>query len=153
MREAAQWLIDTGRPMWGMDELTRAALKNPPEDYLVLYAGGDPAAACLLTFEDWIFWPDVPAGTSGFIHKLAVRRAFAGQGYAQTLIRHAASICADKGIRSLKLDCDPDRKGLCKFYQSAGFALKGIKTMKTRRWGEIGVALYEMELDIRREAD
>ena len=30
MREAARWLVDTGKPMWDEEELSDERLSNPP---------------------------------------------------------------------------------------------------------------------------
>ena len=147
MREAAQWLIDVGRPMWAMDELTREAVRNPDDEFIVLYSGDHAGiAACTLSLADKYIWSDVPDNTSGFIHKLSVRRKFAGQGYAARLIQYAAQLCRERDIYELRLDCDPHRKGLCEFYESAGFKLLEVKTIVTHKLGEIDLAMYKMEL-------
>ena len=144
MREAANWLIDTGRPMWGLDELTSERIKNPPEEFFVLRYESESAATLTLSFEDSFFWPEIPFGNSGFIHKLAVRRRFAGCGAAKALIEHCAEICKTKNIHTLRLDCDPHRKGLCDFYEKCGFILRNIKTIHTKLLGDIDVAFYEL---------
>ena len=127
MREAAQWLVDTGKPLWALDGLTREQLNNPPASFLVLWDGSDGVATLILSFEDNFFWPELPAGSSGFIHKLAVRRSHAGQGAAKALIAHCADACKEKGVQALRLDCDPHRKGLCDFYEKCGFAFDGAE--------------------------
>ncbi len=149
LREAAQWLIDTGRPMWKLEELTRERLAGPPESFLVLYETGTPhtgAATALLSFHDPLFWPDVPPGTSGFLHKLAVRRAYAGKDCSLRLIRHAAALCLRKNIHSLRLDCDPHRPGLCALYERAGFVLAKRQTKTLPPYGTVDLALYKMGL-------
>ncbi|MCL2513096.1 MAG: GNAT family N-acetyltransferase [Oscillospiraceae bacterium] len=148
MREAAEWLIDTGRPMWGLDEITAENLKNGEDEFHVMWENGINAveksiAAMIICFEDKFIWPDIEAGTSGFIHKLAVRRDFAGKGYASKMVEYAKEYCAGIGIKSLRLDCDPHREGLMNFYYSCGFALKEIKNINTQKLGNIDVALFE----------
>lgn len=147
MREAAQWLIDTSKPMWSLEELTTQYIQNPPEDFVVMWAGHERIATLLLSFEDKLFWPDIDSGTSGFIYKLTIRRKFANQGYARYLIEYAAQLCRLKNIACLRLDCDPHRKGLCQFYENTGFVLKEIKRITTPRLGQIDIALYEMHLE------
>jgi 2,3-bisphosphoglycerate-dependent phosphoglycerate mutase len=147
MREAAQWLLDSGKPMWSLDELNKENLHNNPDEYLVMYdANGIGMATLLLSFEDTFFWPHIPPNTSGFIHKLAVRREFSGTGVAEKLVKYAETICADRGIYTLRLDCDSHRTGLCKFYERIGFDLVERKTISTKRLGIIDLAMYKKEL-------
>jgi len=148
MREAAQWLVDAGKPMWRLEALTREKLANPAEEFHVLYVDGESAAAMLLSFEDRFFWPEVPAGASGFVHKLSVRRKFAGQGLAQRMLSHAAALCREKGVPMLRLDTDPHRPGLVALYERCGFRRVGVVKLDLRAQceGVIDVALYEREL-------
>jgi len=120
MREAARWLADAGKPMWRLETVTREKIKNPAEEFHVLYLDGESAAAMLLSFHDPFFWPEV-AGASGFVHKLAVRRRFAGQGLGEAMLARAAALCREKGVPMLRLDTDPHRPGLCALYERAGF--------------------------------
>ena len=121
MREAAQWLMDAGKPMWRLETVTRKKITNPAEEFHVLYVDGESAATMLLSFHDPFFWPEVPAGASGFVHKLAVRRRFAGQGLGEAMLSRAAALCREKGVPMLRLDTDPHRPGLCALYERAGF--------------------------------
>lgn len=147
IQEAAQWLIDSRMPIWPLEILTADALGYSPEQYLVLYDGeGNGAAALILCEEDRLFWPELPAGTSGYIHKLAVRRRYAGQGMAKRLIEHAVSLCRAKGIPGIRLDCDARRKPLCAFYESLGFLLCRRRTMTVPGLGELEMALYCREI-------
>lgn len=146
MQEAAQWLIDTGRPMWHLKDLTREAIANPAEDFIVLWDGEQGVSTLTLSFADPYFWPDIPSGTSGFIHKLSVRRAYAGSGVAESIVKIAAEICKSKGIYELRLDCDPHRSGLCAFYEHIGFNRVQEKTIQTVRFGTIDLAYYLMNI-------
>jgi len=146
MREAAQWLIDTGRPLWSLEELTEERFSAPPGAFHVGWKDAKSAAAMILLFEDTLFWPDVPAGTSGFVHKLSVRREFAATGCAEAMLGHARDICADMGLAYLRLDCDASREKLCRLYERCGFLLAREKSLHTKKYGTIELALYQMRL-------
>ena len=149
MREAAQWQIDQKKLLWGLHTLTRERLANPPEEYHVAWMDGESAACCLLSFEDSFFWPNIPAGTSGFVHKIAVRRKFAGQGLAAQVIDYAAQCCRAKGIPVLRLDTDVQRPKLCALYEGLGFRRVGAVVKDLSKEGNSAallVALYEKEL-------
>jgi len=57
MREATQWLIDIGKPLWDIDDLLTENISNPNEQYYVLWDGKESIAAMILCFEDKFFWP------------------------------------------------------------------------------------------------
>ena len=147
MRESAQWLRDSGRPMWSPDELTPEAMASPPESYLVLRDGaGEGAAALCLTDADPLYWPENPPGQCGYVHKLAVRRAFAGRGLARALLLDAAGLARSRGLSALCLDCDPSRAALVRLYESTGFRLSRRQFFQRPYTGGIELALYRMEL-------
>jgi hypothetical protein len=85
IREAANWLIAKGEPLWGpnetaFDELTRVAR----EGELVIGRIDSVLAACMyLHNEDRLFWPDAAPGEAFYVHRLAVARRFAGRGFAR----------------------------------------------------------------------
>ena len=146
MREAAQWLIDIEKPLWDINDLTPENISNPIEEFYVLWENEEGIAAMTLSFEDRFLWPHIKPNTSGFIHKLSVRRKHAGKGYAKTMAEHAKNVCLSKGIKYLRLDCDPHRAGLLKFYETCGFTLVEIKQLNTPKLGVIDLAMYEMKL-------
>ena len=145
MQEAARWLVDTGRPMWDDEDLSFEKLNNSPDEFWVIWEGENSVASMILSYEDNFFWPDIAPNTSGFIHKLSVRRDYASKGYAKMLVEHAKKLCANKGIKYLRLDCDPHREGLLKFYKECGFTLVEMKILNTKKWGTIDLAMFEME--------
>ena len=147
MREVAKWLMDAGKPMWRLETVTREKITNPAEEFHVLYADGESAATMLLSFHDPFFWPEVPAGASGFVHKLAVRRRFAGQGLGEAMLARAAALCREKGVPMLRLDTDPHRPGLCALYERVGFQRVDVRQVYAQFIGAtIDVARYEMEV-------
>jgi len=170
MREAAQWQIGLGDPLWELDYLTRENITNPAEEFIVAWVvdGSDraqrsdgaqrmltrpegasqAAACCLLSYEDKPFWPDIPAGSSGFLHKIAVRRKFAGQGLAARIIEHAEQACLARGVTMLRLDTDLHRPKLRRLYENLGFrALRPrMMLLEELNFVPIEVMLYEKEL-------
>ena len=144
MREVAQWCIEIGRPMWRLDELTREALlRNPPagEDFRVAWVDDTPAASMILQWYDPLFWPDIPADGSGFIHKLCIRRDFAGRNLSTKIVEHAVSECKKKTIDLVRLDTDFANPRLCALYEGMGFVSGGRKRINGRDY-----ALYELRV-------
>jgi len=129
LREVGQWLVDTDRELWVIEGLT---LENLIDDFTrkglyVMYAdrndgtAPEPAAVFILQWEDPLYWPGVPANTSGFIHKLAIRRAFGGQNLFAAIIDFCQKQCQAKGVHSIQLETDAERPKLMQFYERHGF--------------------------------
>ncbi|QHW00750.1 GNAT family N-acetyltransferase [Spirosoma endbachense] len=129
LREVGQWLVDNDRELWTVDALT---LDNLIDDFTrdklyVMYAdhgngtAPEPAAAFILQWEDPHYWPDVPANTSGFIHKLAIRRPFNGQNLFASILKFSREECLKRGIYTLQLETDAGRPKLMQFYERYGF--------------------------------
>ena len=127
MQEAARWLHDRGQPPWNPEDLAPEALAPlvaRGEVYLAR-RGDEAVGAFLMLPDDPAFWPDVPAGESFFIHKLAIRRQVAGQGVGHAMLRWAEGATARAGRQYLRLDCD-DRPPLRAYYEAAGFTRHDI---------------------------
>lgn len=129
LKEVGQWLVETNQRLWNVDALTAENLLDPytTSNLYVMYADlGDgtdpePAAVFILQWEDPLYWPDVPAHTSGFIHKLAIRRPFAGQNLFAAIVHFCRETCLDRGITVLQLETDASRPKLMAFYERHGF--------------------------------
>ena len=100
---------------------------------------GKPVIAALLQDRDPDIWPD--DGTALIVHKLAVRRAYAGRGLANRMLDFAAEHARAQGRKWLRLDTDATRPKLRSFYERAGFTHVGYKTL-----GHLHLALYEKKL-------
>lgn len=79
MRETAKWLLETGKPMWKLEDLTKdKLLRNlKPSNFIIGKVDNDYAASMILQWHDSLFWPEIKEDESGFIHKLCVRRKYA----------------------------------------------------------------------------
>lgn len=123
LREVEQWLTANQLSMWALDSLTS---ENLIDDYTrdncyVLYIDEVPAATFILQWNDPLYYPDVPANTAGFIHKVAVRRLFSGQNLFTSILDFCRQRCLDRHIHSLQLETDATRPALMRFYERYGF--------------------------------
>jgi len=142
MKEAAQWLIDIGHPLWRLEDLTEEKILTDiaKEEVHVGWIGDEPAAAMILQWRDERFWPQA-RDDSGFIHKLAVRRPFAGRGAAAQMVDWARQECVRGGLAYLRLDCAANRPRLCLLYEALGFI-----QVDRRMVGPFDEAFYELKI-------
>jgi GNAT superfamily N-acetyltransferase len=143
LREAARWLEERGMPMWRADELLPERLATDVEAGLFFVAEQEGAAAGVVKFqlEDSLFWPDVPPGQSAFVHRLAVRRQFAGGGVSSALLHWAVERTRSLGRDYLRLDCEASRARLRAVYEGFGF-----RHHSDRQVGPYFVSRYEYEV-------
>ncbi len=109
MREGAAWMVAKGCPAWEVSNLTpqMAAPFIERSEFVVARARGEVVGCCTLTRTDPDFWPDDPPGFAAYIHKLAVRRSFAGGWVTQRLVDHGLDLARAWGCQALRLDCHP----------------------------------------------
>jgi GNAT superfamily N-acetyltransferase len=146
LNEAAQWLAANGRPLWAAADISLERVSRGIETGLFFIArddgNADQAAGVMrLDLEDPYFWPEIEPGSSAFVHKLAVRRRWAGRGVSSALLGFARERARSLGRRQLRLDCVADRAPLRALYERFGFSLHS-----EIRKGEVLFARYELPL-------
>jgi GNAT superfamily N-acetyltransferase len=141
--EAADWLRERNMPMWSRDELSTEQIAiDVAEGYFFLARRGDEAAGTIkFQLQDTLFWPDTPPDEAAFVHRLAVRRAFAGGQLSALLLRWATERALNAGRRFLRLDCEASRPRLRAVYERWGF-----RHHSDRQVGPYFVARYELPL-------
>ncbi len=96
------------------------------EDFYIVYHDIDyldqgPAACMAITDYDPTYWPDIPKGESIYIHKMAVKRTFAGKGFSRELIKYAKGLAKGRSTSTIRLNCNGYRSKLRKLYENEGF--------------------------------
>ena len=123
LREAAAWALGRGVGVWADADLRERDFLTAAElgQLLMGFCGDRSAATMLLQFSDPVYWPDAAPNTALYLHKIAVRREFAGHGWLTRLIDFAVNDARYHGIRRLRLDtlCGSPLEGL---YAQHGFA-------------------------------
>ena len=142
--EAAQWLEAAGMRLWRAEELHESEIAADVASGLFFIAECDGIAAAVVRFqlEDPLFWPDVPLGDAAYIHRLAVRRQFAGRGISTTILSWAAERTRSLGRGWLRLDCEASRPKLRAIYERFGF-----RHHSDRQVGPYFVARYELRIE------
>ena len=141
--EAIVWLEQNNMALWNKDEVSPDLIRPDIEAGLFYIAFYEGVAAGVLKFqiEDLVFWADIPQEDSAFIHRLAVRRSFAGGKVSSALMQWAIEQSCKLGKSYLRLDCAADRSRLRAVYENFGFQYHSDKLVKP-----YFVARYEYKL-------
>lgn len=123
LSEAALWLKQKNMVLWEDKDTTPESIYQDVELGLFYIAFYEDAAAGVVKFqtEDLVFWSDIPQESSAFIHRLAVRRSFAGGSVSTALMQWAVKQSRDLGKQFLRLDCAADRLRLRMVYENFEF--------------------------------
>ena len=130
-------------PMWRGDELIAERITAEVEAglFFVAECDGELAGTVKFQLEDLLFWPDVPQEQSAFIHRLAVRRRFAGGNISSAMLRWAVLRTRSLGRRFLRLDCEASRTRLRAVYGRFRF-----RHHSDRQVGPYFVSRYEFDV-------
>ncbi|MGO4395385.1 N-acetyltransferase family protein [Variovorax sp. M-6] len=141
LQEAAQWLAANGRALWSGAEIGPERVLQDTSGGLFHIAreGEHMVGVMKFELEDAHFWPEALPGTSAYVHKLAIRRAWAKKGVSTELLSYARSRARRLGRAHLRLDCVADRQGLRNLYEGFGFVLHSVVQI-----GSSSYARYEL---------
>lgn len=145
MREVASWGRSVGLKVWKDEMLTRETLlKYANEDeFCIGQVSRNNACCMILQWEDTLFWPNAKKNEAGYVHKLCVRRDYAGQGLSGKLVKFAIEECKKRNIKYLRLDTGWTNTKLCNLYTSLGFQMVGKFILEERG----AFALFEMKIE------
>ena len=143
LSEAAQWLIQNGTPMWKGDELSPARIADDVANgfFYVAECDGEIAGTIKFQLEDTLFWPDVSQAESAYVHRLAVRRRYAGGVVSSAMLNWAVERARALNRRYLRLDCEASRMRLRRVYEQFGF-----RHHSDRHVGPYFVSRYEVDI-------
>jgi GNAT superfamily N-acetyltransferase len=138
--DAVHWMDENDLHQWEERNVRWDGLSKhyTADDFCIAYDNNTPAAWMALVDYDPVFWPDIPKGESLYIHKLAVLRKYAGQGYSTELIDFAKEKARQSGIGAIRLDCHKNRPKVRAVYERHGFVCVGEKTL----FGKYETAFY-----------
>jgi len=136
--EATAFVRTMGRDQWPVPYPQRKLRQSVAGGSLyVVDVDGEPAATFTLLLDDRKFWGERPPDAV-YLHKLAVRRARAGQGLGARIVEWIGDEAERLGRAYIRLDCQRDLPGIRRYYERLGFELRG----EVER-GDFAWALYE----------
>lgn len=146
--EAHEWLVSRGMPLWSQEAIDLALFRERLEagELYLAKVAGEPVGTMFMQWDDPLCWPDkLGSGDSVYIHRLAVRRSFAGRGIPQACFEFAKVAALQASRKYLRLDTVADRRRLRAVYEQAGFLLHSCIEVHLKI-GDYSIARYEIEL-------
>jgi GNAT superfamily N-acetyltransferase len=121
-----------GITLWDPAEISAAGVEAHVRAGMYHVASDEdgPLGVFRFQLEDKGFWPEVPEGTSAYVHKLAVYPQQRKSGVAQALLAHACELTRQQGRQFLRLDCMAGRPKLRAVYETFGFRHHSQVTME-----------------------
>lgn len=146
MREVADWGREKGYRVWPDEWLRKEELLTPdaqPENFCIGILNGEIACAFILQWADTDYWPNAPKYESAYLHKLCVRRKYAGMNVTRLVTEAVQAECRKHGVRYIRLDTALDEKAVRKIYLNIGYKIVDIIDYPNGR----SMALYELEVN------
>lgn len=106
-----------------------AGQKNLGARSLLASVNGITIGTVIIQWSDEEIWGKLPAN-AGYIHQIAIRWNFAGQGLGSELLRWAERHIASEGKQFARLDCWSENPKLCAYYENAGYVFQRTVTTK-----------------------
>ena len=123
--EATVWVGQRGYEQWPLpfprDEIAAAIHRG---EVYVAEVDREVVATVTLLWDDPMYWGKRPPDAV-YVHKLAVRRACAGQRIGTAIVDWAEATAAAHGRRFVRLDCLGDNPGIRAYYEALGFEHRG----------------------------
>lgn len=146
MKEVAAWGRSVGYRVWldeGLlkDKLITTDVKE--ENFCIGRVDGIDACTMILQWVDNCFWPYSPLYEAGYIHKLCVRRDFAGKNISKKMVEYAKEQCRIRGAKYLRLDTGWDETKMKEIYTGLGFEI--VKKLEFNNGR--AMALYELKIE------
>lgn len=143
LSEAALWLKHQNMVLWEENEVSPESIRQDVELGLfhIAFCGDIATGVVKFQTEDFVHWPDISQEDSAFIHRLAVRRRFAGGFVSTALMQWSVERSRDLEKQFLRLDCAADRSQLRLVYENFGF-----QHHSDRQVGSYFVARYEYKV-------
>jgi GNAT superfamily N-acetyltransferase len=125
--EAAAWIIERKLPsVWkpgGFSRQTFLEQISLGEVHIGL-VDEKPVGTLTLQWADLTFWGEMQPD-AGYVHKLAVRPAYARQSIGLEMLKWAEASARKAGKKFLRLNCLAEDRKIRDYYERAGFLYKG----------------------------
>ena len=144
LTSAAANLAKEGNELWDAREVNESAVSEHVRAgmYYAAFDADGPVGLFRFQMQDHLFWPEVPDGSSAFVHKIAVYPHKQGRDISYALLQHACKLTQQHSRQFLRLDCISERPKLRAIYERFGFRHHSVKSL-----GEQVFDRFELDME------
>jgi ribosomal protein S18 acetylase RimI-like enzyme len=138
MNDALHLKLSRGDNAWGTEPYTRQDIEPYiPRgfDYIATIDGTPAGRIVIRTDADPSWGKRGNDDQAGYLHSLATKAEYRGQGLGITMISWATAHLKNQGKTKVRLDCPANNIELCNYYEQLGFKKAGMN--------DGGFALFE----------
>lgn len=142
LKVATQRKVGYGDTVWGNEGWSDEEIQDSMNEssMYIIRRGEAVVGTVSLQWEDVRSWGEQPP-IAGYLHRLAIKDEYKGQGLGDTIVDWAAQQAAKNGRQLLRLDCEESNTQLSAYYEKLGFVKVGTKPIP--EYGDYVAALYE----------
>ena len=130
LTDATHQKLNRGDMSWGPSGWTEEEVRDVmTESTVYLVRQNDQIIGTVsLQWDDEEVWGPQPP-VAGYLHRLAIKDEFRGQGLGEQIVDWSAARAAENGRSSLRLDCEESNEDLCNYYKGLGFTKVGSQIL------------------------
>ena len=152
MEEIAEWLERRRIKQWRAGSFRLSvdyyADSIQQQEVQLAFIGDQLVGTLRVLLREPIVWPEVADDDSVYVHSLAVRRVWAGQGLGLRMLEWAGNRAVSIDRSYVRLDCMANNEFLRRYYEQAGFADRGeIEARFPEPVGTLRLQRYEKRVD------
>lgn len=142
LKDATQRKLGYDDTVWGNEGWSDEEIQDSMDEstMYIVHSGEQVVGTVSLQWEDARSWGEQPP-IAGYLHRLAIKDAYKGQGLGDAVVDWAAQQTLGKDRHLLRLDCEEGNTQLCAYYEKLGFVKVGTKPIP--EYGDYVAALYE----------
>jgi ribosomal protein S18 acetylase RimI-like enzyme len=142
LSDATKYKLSLGDEVWGNKGWFDHEVRDDMKDSTVylIKQNNEVVATVALQWNDERNWGPQPP-VAGYMHRMAVKDGFHGQGLGAQIVVWAKQQAAEHGRQYLRLDCEAANSQLCAYYEKLGFVQIGTRPVP--EYGDYVAALFE----------
>ena len=149
--EATAYQKTVTKKSWRGFERTLIEREITENRHFVIKEEEEIACTFVITFDDKIIWKEASLEPSIYIHRIATNPDFRGRNYVKKIIDWTVNYAKENDKLYVRLDTHSGNERINAYYESCGFAYKGISEIEwtsdlPEHYKEGSFSLFEIKI-------